>query len=116
MVHVFAGMKERWPFTYIDDILHFKGDTLEEHLLNLDEILRLIGESSLQVSTEKSRFCQESVEYLGFLLSRTGYQPVPSQVSAILHINPPTDVRGVRSLLGVVNFIKKSHSPPSQNL
>ena len=64
------------------------------------------GEAGQQVSAEKSRFCQESVEYLGFQLKRTGYEPVPSRVSAILRINPPTDVSGVRRLLGVVNFIK----------
>ncbi len=78
MVHIFAPMKSLRPFLYIDDVLHFKGTTFEEHLNILDEILRRIGKAGLQVSTEKSRFCQECVEYLGFLLKRTGYEPVPS--------------------------------------
>ena len=106
MVHIFAPMKSLRLFPYIDDVLHFKGATFEEHLNILDKILRQIGQAGLQVSTEKSRFCQECVEYLGFLLKRTGYEPVLSRVSAILRINPPKDVSGVRSLLGVVNFIK----------
>jgi hypothetical protein len=110
MIHIFAPMKNLRPFPYIDDVLHFKGQTFEEHLSILDEILRRIGEAGLLVSADKSRFCQECVEYLGFLLKRTGYEPMPSRISVILRINPPKDVSGARSLLGVVNYIK-NHIP-----
>jgi hypothetical protein len=103
-------MDKQRPFSYIDDILHFKGDTFKQHLSILDEILGLIGKNGVQVSAEKSRFCQESIEYLGFQLNRTGYEPLLSQVSAILRINPPKNVRGVRGFLGVLNFIK-NHIP-----
>jgi hypothetical protein len=95
MVQIFAEMDERRPFPYIDNILHFKGDTFEQHLLILDEILRLIGKSGLQVSAEKSRFCQESVEYLGFQLHRMGYKPLPSRVLAILCIDPPENLKQI---------------------
>jgi hypothetical protein len=81
-VHIFANIIERCPFPYIDDNLLFKGKTFNGHLLILDEILKLIGKSILQVSAKKSRFCQEPIEYLGFKLNRMGYQPLPSCVSA----------------------------------
>jgi hypothetical protein len=110
MVHIFVGMDERRPFPYINDILNFKGDMFEQHLSILEEILGLIGKNGLQVSAEKSRICQEFFEYLGFQLNWTGYEPLPSQVSTILCINPPKDVRGVRGFLGVLNFIK-NHIP-----
>ena len=103
------GNKRR-PFPYINDVLHFKGATFNEHISILDEILTLIGDSGMQVSTEKSRFCQESVEYLGFQLHCTGYMPLPSRVSAILHINPPENLKQIRAFLGVINFIK-NHIP-----
>jgi hypothetical protein len=103
-------MDKQRPFPYINDILHFKGDTFEQHLSILEEILGLIGKNGLQVSAEKSHFCQEFVEYLGFQLNWKGYDPLPSRVSAILRINPPKDVRGVRGFLGVLNFIK-NHIP-----
>jgi hypothetical protein len=69
MVHIFAEMNEQHLFPYIDNILHFKGDTFEEHLFILDEILSKIGQHGLQVSADKSRFYQESVEYLRFQLN-----------------------------------------------
>ena len=107
MVHIFADMNKQRPFPYIDDILHFKGGMFEEHLSILDDIMSRLGQHGLQVrSAEKIRFCQESVEYLGFLLNRMGYEPLSSRVNTILCINPPKDVQGVCMFLGVLNFIK----------
>jgi hypothetical protein len=53
MVHIFAGMDGRRPFPYIDDILHFKGDTFKQHLLSLEEILGLIGKNGTSKHREK---------------------------------------------------------------
>ena len=39
MGHLFAEMGEWRPFPYIDDILHFKGSSFDEHMSILDEIL-----------------------------------------------------------------------------
>jgi hypothetical protein len=68
MVNTFAEMGDQCSFPYIDNILHFKGSTFEEHIEILDTIFRLIGGKGLQVSAEKS-LCQESVKYLGFQLN-----------------------------------------------
>ncbi len=38
MVHVFADMGEQSPFPYVDNILHFKGGSFEQHLEILNEI------------------------------------------------------------------------------
>jgi hypothetical protein len=35
-----------------------------------------------------------------------GYQPLPLQVSAILRINPPENIKQIHAFLGVINFIK----------
>jgi len=62
MVDLFANMGKNRPYPYIDDILHFKGDTFEEHILILGQILQLFESIGMQVSAEKSRFCQTSLE------------------------------------------------------
>jgi hypothetical protein len=86
MVHMFAGMNERRPFPYIDNVLHFKGATFEEHISILDEILALIGNTGMQVCADKSCFCQESMEYLGFQLHRTCYTPLPSRARLLIPV------------------------------
>jgi hypothetical protein len=106
MVDLFANMGKNRPYPYINDILHFKGDTFEEHIEILCEILKLLTKMGMQISVEKSRFCQASLEYLGFELNRTGYRPLPSQIDAILRIQSPKNVKQVRGFLGTINFIK----------
>ena len=86
MVDLFARMGKNRSYPYIDDILHFKGDTFEEHIEILGQILKLLTSMGMQVSVEKSRFCRASLEYLGFGINQTGYKPLLSQVDAILQI------------------------------
>jgi hypothetical protein len=69
MVHLFANMGEQRPYPYIDNILHFKGTTFEEHISIINKILKLHGKNGLQGSAKKSPFCQESLKYLGFQLT-----------------------------------------------
>jgi len=106
MVDLFTNMGKNRPNPYSDDILHFKGDTFKEHIRILGQILQLFESIGMQVSVEKSRFCQTSFEYLGFKLNRTGYKPLPSRVDAILRIQSPKNVQQVRGFLGTINFIK----------
>jgi hypothetical protein len=40
MVHTFAEMGDQCSFPYIDNILHFKGSTFDEHIEILDTIFR----------------------------------------------------------------------------
>ena len=102
----FCKHEKNRPYPYIDDILHFKGDTFEEHTEILCKILKLLTSMGMQISVEKSCFCQASLEYLGFKLNWMGYKPLPSQVDGILRIQLPKNVKQVRGFLGMINFIK----------
>jgi hypothetical protein len=59
MVHLFSEANNQQPFLYMDNIFHFKGLTFKEHILILNKILQLIGINGMQVSADKSQFCQE---------------------------------------------------------
>ena len=45
--------------------------------------------------------------YIGHILTSDGVQADPSKIQAILSMNPPTDVAGVRRILGTVNYLAK---------
>ena len=49
MVNLFANMGKNRPYPYIDDILHFKGNALEEHIEILGQILMLLTSMGMQV-------------------------------------------------------------------
>ena len=64
----------------------------------------------MQVNLAKSTLCAKEVEFLGFLLKQSGYQPTRKRVEAILKILPPKNIKKVREFLGAINFIK-NHIP-----
>ena len=106
MVSCFASMRDQKPNPYLDDILHTKGKTFEEHLTILAEVLRRLAEAGMQINAGKSKFVQMKLEFVGFSIERDGYRPLKKRVEAILRIEPPANVKGVKMFLGVLNFIK----------
>jgi hypothetical protein len=64
----------------------------------------------MQVNLTKSTLCTKELEFLGFLLKQSGYQPTRKRVETILKILPPKNVKKVREFLGAINFIK-NHIP-----
>ena len=55
----------------------------------------------------KVHFLQESIEYLGHQIDRTGIQAVPSKIDAIVKAPEPTNVQELRSFLGLLNYYGK---------
>ena len=99
---------------YLDDLLIITDGSFDDHLARLEEALLLLQDSGLKCNLTKSFFCQEQVEYLGYLLTREGIKPLPSKVKAILDLEPPKNVRGVRRVLGIIQYYrdlwdKRSH-------
>ena len=91
---------------FIDDIL-VTGKTEAEHLSNLEAVLQKLQEYGLRLKMRKCKFFQESVEYLGQVVSREGIHPSSKKVEAILKVQPPTDISELRSFLGMVNHYRK---------
>ena len=56
---------------YIDDTLITGADD-QEHLENLEEVLRRFGEHGVHLRINKCSFKQKSVEYLGHRIDATG--------------------------------------------
>ena len=76
--------------------------------------MQLLQKAGLKCNVNKSFFYQQQVEYLGYLLTRDGIKPLPKKIKAILDVEPPCNVRGVRRILGIIQYYrdlwnKRSH-------
>ena len=91
---------------YIDDIL-IMGESEQEHLKNLDEVLKRLEAAGLRLKAEKCKFMMAEVEYLGHCISKEGIFPTSAKVTAIKNAPVPTDVQQLRSFLGLVNYYGK---------
>ena len=90
-------------FVYIDDILIVTKGTKQEHVNKVKEVTRVLDDANLQLKAGKSTIAQESIEWLGFKLSRTGISPINTKSQGISQRLRPTNLKQLRSFLGAVN-------------
>ena len=91
---------------YIDDIL-VTGGSEEEHLRNLEEVLRRLQAHGIRMKRKKCFFMQDAVEYLGHLIDANGKRLTPENITAIKRAPMPTNVQQLRSFLGLLNYYRK---------
>ena len=69
---------------YLDDIL-ITGESDRTHLKNLQAVLGRLREHGVHLKRYKCQFFQESVDYLGHVLSKDGVHTSPQKVKAIVN-------------------------------
>ena len=90
---------------YCDDILLFSNKV--DHICILDTVLQKLRQAGLVINKNKSKFFQESVEFLGHHLSATAISPLQNRIQAIQEFATPKTARHVRRFIGTVNFFRK---------
>ncbi|XP_055604442.1 uncharacterized protein K02A2.6-like [Uranotaenia lowii] len=98
---ILAGLKN--TLGYLDDVL-IGGSNEEEHNRNLTAALKRFQEYGFTIKAEKCSFGSQQIKYLGHLIDRHGLRPDPAKIDVIRNLPPPTDVTGVRSFLGAINY------------
>jgi hypothetical protein len=90
---------------YIDDLLiHSK--THPEQLLILDSVMERLEANGLKINLDKCVFGNQEVSYLGFTLTPNGISPGKDKLQAIRDAKAPTDIKMVRSFIGLCNFFR----------
>jgi hypothetical protein len=89
---------------YLGDILVISSGTIDDHLEKNEVVFKLVFNKGLRVNAEKSTFCAEEIEYLGYWISKSGIQPIPKKVEAITNMVHPTTHRELRRFIGMVNY------------
>ena len=95
-----------WVRTYLDDLLSITKGTFENHLDRLEQVLQIMRKAGLRINAAKSKFCATEIEYLGYVLTQSGIKPQLNKVQAILALNPPKNVKELRSFLGMVQYYR----------
>ena len=91
---------------YIDDIL-VTGSTVEEHLQNLESVLKRLKQYGIRAKRAKCSFMSEKVEYLGHRIDSEGLHTMASKVEAISMAPQPRNVQELRSFLGLLHYYGK---------
>ena len=94
-------------FVYIDDILIVTKGTKQQHVNKVREVMRILDEANLQLKAGKCIIAQDSIEWLGFKLTRTGISPINTKSQGTSEKLRPTNLKQLRSFLGAVNQFNK---------
>ena len=91
-------------FVYIDDIL-VVGEDQDVHDKRLQLVLERLTAANLRLNWSKSQVRKPSVTYLGCVLDATGVHHDPGKATAIRDMPPPTNIKDVRRLLGMLTYL-----------
>ena len=94
-------------FVYRDDILIVTKGTKQQHVNKVREVMRILDDANLQLKAGKCIIAQDSIELLGFKLTRTGISPFNIKSQGISERLRPTNLKQLRSFLGAVNQFNK---------
>ncbi len=102
---IFADMLDISIVVYLDDILIYS-DNPTEHCEHVHEVLCRLRANGLYCKGSKCKFHQNSVEYLGYILSLEGLRMSEDKVKAILDWPVSWKVKDIQSFLGFANFYR----------
>ncbi|BFZ25831.1 hypothetical protein BsWGS_28870 [Bradybaena similaris] len=91
---------------FLDGIL-VTGDTDENQVLHLREVLSRLDAEGFRLKKEKCEFMLPEVTYLGHRITAQGIQPTTDKVRAVQDAPAPQNATELKSFLGLVNFYGK---------
>ena len=89
-----------------DDILVF-GRTETEHDERLHKVLSRLHDANLTINSSKSEVKKTTIKYVCHIVGPSGISADPERVKGIKNFDAPTDVHGMRRLLGMINQLGK---------
>ena len=66
---------------------------MEDHLAHLEQVLTTLQANTLYLKKSKCAFGQETIDYLGHIVSVKGVQPDPQKVAAVQSWPTPTTLK-----------------------
>lgn len=95
-----------YALVFFDDILAYSR-TFEEHLDHLRQVFTLLAQDKWLLKLSKCHFAQQSITYLGHVVSSQGLATDPSKIEAIRDWPAPTDIKQLHSFLGMAGYYRK---------
>ena len=91
---------------YLDDIIVYSSDSAD-YETRLKAVLYGLQEAGLRLNTEKCKFYQEKLTYLGHTITKDGLLPNDDYIVAIRDAPAPADATFLRSFLGLTSCYSK---------
>lgn len=106
MHDTFMEYLDDFLIVYLDDILIYS-ESMEQHWKHLILVFEKLNSQHFIVKESKCELCRDKIAFLGYVVSKDGVNTDPSKVATIQRLAAPSNVKEVRSFLGVVGFYRR---------
>ena len=90
----------------MDDIL-IAAANIKEHDKIMKKVITRATEYNLKLNFDKCQIRQDSVKYVGHLVTARGLEADPDKLKAVAEMPAPCDKEGVRRFLGFIQYLAK---------
>ncbi|XP_026433073.1 uncharacterized protein LOC113330481 [Papaver somniferum] len=106
MNSVFGPYLRKFVLVFFDDILIYSSN-IQEHVQHLSLVLSLLREHKLFVKFSKCCFSQDSLEYLGHIITSNGVAADLEKIACMKSWPIPTTLKQLRGFLGLTGYYRK---------
>ena len=103
MNKIFQLYVDEIVIVFIDDILVYSPDE-QQHAFHLSKVLQKLREEKLYAKYDKCDFWLNRIAFLGHGVTEEGIRVDPRKIEAIVNWEPPKNVTGIRSFLGLAGY------------
>ncbi|KAG7568017.1 Integrase catalytic core [Arabidopsis thaliana x Arabidopsis arenosa] len=114
IMSIFTEYIEDFMEVFIDDFSVY-GSSFEACLANLGKVLQRCEDKHLVLNWEKCHFMVRDGIVLGHRISEKGIEVDKAKIEVMMSLQPPTNVRGIRSFLGHAGFYRRFIQDFSKN-
>jgi hypothetical protein len=106
MNSIFSEQIRRFVIVFLDDILIYSRSWVE-HVCHLRLVLQTLRDHQLYAKLSKCSFAQESISYLGHIISRQGVATDADKTQVMLAWPTPSSATELRGFLGLTDYYRK---------
>lgn len=98
--------KIKYAIVYMDDVL-IPARSVTEGLQRLEEVLRLLKKGGLTLKLSKCHFFLDTIDFLGYEVSRKGIRPGWRKTEAVDKFPKPSNQHELRQFLGLSGYFRR---------
>ena len=91
---------------YLDDLVIIGGNTVEEHLANIEKVFAILQKANLKLNPNKCKFFQTEAKLLGHIVGHNKIKVDDEKVVAVRNWIPPRNVKQVQQFIGLAGYYR----------